>query len=174
MSLDEASWVDLAEGWMAGADELFAHLLGSVAWDCPEVMMWGQRLDQPRLSASLDLDDDRTPEAVRLAAATLTEGYGRVFDSVGVSLYRNGADSVAWHGDRLAREISSPVVALVSLGHRRPLLLRRAGGGPSRRFELGRGDLLVMGGDCQRAWQHTVPKVAKAGPRISVAFRHSA
>ena len=174
MSLDEASWVDLAEGWMAGADELFAYLVGSVTWDCPEVVMWGNRLDQPRLSASLDLDDYRVPEAIRRAATTLTEGYGRVFDSVGVSLYRDGADSVAWHGDRIAREISRPVVALVSLGHRRPLLLRPAGGGPSRRFELGRGDLLVMGGECQRAWQHTVPKVARAGPRISLAFRHSA
>ena len=36
------------------------------------------------------------------------------------------------------------------------------------------GDLLVTGGLAQRAWQHSVPKVAHAGPRISLAFRHGA
>ena len=159
---------------MAGADALFASLLASVTWSCPEVVMWGALLDQPRLSARLDLEDGDTPEAIRQIGAALTDRYGRAFDSVGLNLYRDGTDSVAWHGDRIGREVSRPVVALVSLGHRRPLLLRPAGGGRSVRFAPGRGDLLVMGGECQRRWQHSVPKVAHAGPRLSLAFRHSA
>ena len=72
------------------------------------------------------------------------------------------------------------MVAILSLGAARPLLLRprvkRAGpggtGGASLRFEVGHGDLLVMGGSCQRTWEHAVPKTSQpVGPRISVQFR---
>jgi alkylated DNA repair dioxygenase AlkB len=87
-------------------------------------------------------------------------------------LYRDGEDSVAWHGDRIVAEIEEPVVALVCLGERRKFLLRPRGGGRSRAFQLGRGDLLVTGGKTQRTWEHCVPKVAQAGPRISLAFRY--
>jgi alkylated DNA repair dioxygenase AlkB len=102
----------------------------------------------------------------------LTERYMRVFDSVGFNLYRDGRDSVAWHGDRIRKEIEDPIVALVSLGAPRKFLLRPKGGGPAHAFVFGGGDLLVTGGRTQRAWQHSVPKVAHAGPRISLAYRH--
>ncbi|MDQ3217880.1 MAG: alpha-ketoglutarate-dependent dioxygenase AlkB, partial [Actinomycetota bacterium] len=102
----------------------------------------------------------------------LSEHYGVVFDSVGFNLYRDGKDSVAWHGDHIHKEIERPIVVLVSLGQPRRFLLRPKGGGRSRVFTLGGGDLLVTGGLTQRTWEHAVPKVAKAGPRISVAFRH--
>ena len=65
-----------------------------------------------------------------------------------------------------------PIVALVSLGEPRKFLLRPRGGGKSRAFHLGGGDLLVTGGRTQRAWEHSVPKVAQAGLRISVAYRY--
>ena len=99
--------------------------------------------------------------------------YGVQLTQVGVNLYRDGSDSVAWHGDRVARELPEAVVALVSLGALRPFRLRPTGGGPSHAFLPGPGDLLVMGGSCQRTWQHSVPKVRAAGPRISVQFRHA-
>jgi alkylated DNA repair dioxygenase AlkB len=89
-----------------------------------------------------------------------------------MNLYRDGRDSVAWHRDRIAKEIEDPIVVLVSLGEPRRFLVRPHGGGRSRAFRLGRGDLLVTGGRFQREWEHSVPKVAKAGPRISIAFRH--
>jgi alkylated DNA repair dioxygenase AlkB len=64
------------------------------------------------------------------------------------------------------------MVAIVSLGAPRALLLRPRGGGTALRRNLGHGDLLVMGGNCQRTWEHAVPKAAAAaGPRISVQFR---
>jgi len=47
------------------------------------------------------------------------------------------------------------------------------GGGASIPFHLGGGDLLVMGGTCQRTWRHGIPKVAQAGPRIALMFRPS-
>ncbi len=89
------------------------------------------------------------------------------------NLYRDGNDSVAWHGDRHRHHTTDPVVVLLSLGAPRPLKLRRRGGGPSRSWDLGGGDLFAMGGACQHDWEHCVPKLARAvGPRMSVAFRH--
>jgi len=104
----------------------------------------------------------------------LSQRYGRELDSAGLNLYRDGRDSVAWHRDRIAREIADPIVVLVSLGHPRKFLVRPYGGGRSRSlsFLLGGGDLLATGGRFQRDWEHSVPKVASARPRISIAFRH--
>ncbi len=92
-------------------------------------------------------------------------------------MYRDGQDSVAWHGDNSGRRVRETIVAIVSLGNPRALLLRPrhwsgGEGGPVRRYLVGHGDLLVMGGTCQRTWQHAVPKTSRpAGPRISVQFR---
>lgn len=59
----------------------------------------------------------------------------------------------------------------VSLGEPRRFLLERNEGGKTVAFSLGWGDLIVMGGSCQRTWKHGLPKVAHAGPRLVVMFR---
>ena len=100
--------------------------------------------------------------------------YDRPFDSVGLNFYRDGRDSVAWHGDRVRHQQADPLVVIVSVGAPRPFLLRPRGGGSSLSYLLGQGDLLVMGGAIQHDWEHCVPKVAAAGPRISITFRHGA
>jgi len=136
--------------------------------------MYGDLVDQPRLTAAWRgaASDPTTGPVVGAMGRALSARYGVEFRSVGFNLYRDGDDSVAWHGDRIARDRAHALVAIVSLGEPRPFRLRPAGGGPSIAFALGGGDLLVMGGSCQRTWQHTVPKVRRAGPRISVTFRH--
>ena len=98
---------------------------------------------------------------------------GEPFRTAGLCLYRDGRDSVAWHGDTIGRgKTEDTMVAIVSLGTPRPLMLRPRDGGTSLRFEVGHGDLLVMGGSCQRTWEHAVPKTSQpVGPRISVQFR---
>jgi alkylated DNA repair dioxygenase AlkB len=165
------AWVDRVPGWLRGPDTLFAELLDSLDWQGRVVPMYERMVDQPRLTARLT-GTEQVPviEAMRSA---LGGRYGLEFSGVGCNLYRDGRDSVAWHGDRVARDLAEAVVAIVSLGGRRRFLLRPIGAGPSVRFELGSGDLLVMGGSCQRTWQHCVPKAARAEPRISVTFRHA-
>ena len=91
---------------------------------------------------------------------------------MGFNLYRDGADSVAWHRDRIPAEIADPLVGLLSIGEPRKFLLRPVGGGKSRTFKLGRGDLLVTGGQTQRRFEHSIPKVRAAGARMSIVFRH--
>lgn len=168
--LADGAWVDHVPGWLGGADLLFGVVVDLVAWRSPMVKMWDKQVQQPRLSGSLAPGE--RPEIVEQMRAALAERYGQEFLTVGANLYRNGRDSVAWHGDRVARTLPEAVVAVLSLGGRRRFLLRPHGGGRSVRFELSSGDLLVMGGSCQRTWQHCVPKVAQAEPRLSLTFRH--
>ena len=171
LQLDSHSWVDIARGWLTGGDELFARLAAMVSWQEHERPMYGRIVAVPRLTAGLSLSDHGVPTVLAAGARVLGERYSRSFDRLGLNLYRSGADSVAWHGDRVARERLTALVVIVSLGSRRRFLLRPCGGGPSTCFELGRGDLFVMGGTCQRTWEHAVPKSSGGGPRISLTFR---
>jgi alkylated DNA repair dioxygenase AlkB len=172
--LDQDSWVDHAPGWLTGADHVFEAILFGRRWEQRSRQMYDQRVEEPRLTAPWDSrsGDPLDPPILDEIRRVLSERYERRFDSVGFNLYRDGRDSVAWHADRIPKEIVDPVVALVSLGEPRKFLLRPKGGGASRTFLLGHGDLLVTGGNTQRTWEHSVPKVARAGPRISLAYRH--
>ena len=174
IQLDPDSWVDHAPGWVSGADRLFEEVLTGRPWDQRSRRMYDQTVREPRLTApwSRRSGDPLDPPVLEEIRRALSEHYDRDFDSVGFNLYRDGRDSVAWHGDHIPKEIEQPIVALVSLGEPRRFLLRPKGGGGSRTFLLGRGDLLVTGGQTQRAWEHSVPKVSRAGPRISIAYRH--
>ena len=187
IALDTGAWVEHVPGWVLGADELFAHVLAHAPWEHRQVTMYGQGLDEPRLSAwyGAGLGAPSVPPVARAMAAALGLRYERTFDGIGAALYRDGRDSVAWHGDRIDPGLVEPVVAIVSLGSLRTLRMRPGPAGPAGSggsggsggaacsFTLAPGDLFVMGGTSQRTWQHAVPKVARAGPRVSLQFRHS-
>jgi alkylated DNA repair dioxygenase AlkB len=174
IQLDDSAWVDYAPGWVTGSDRLFGEVLETRDWGQRIRRMYDKKVREPRLTApwGMHSGEPLEPPVLEDMRKALSERYGVEFDSVGFNLYRDGQDSVAWHGDRIRKEIEDPIVVLVSLGEPRRFLLRPKGGGKSTVFLLGKGDLLVTGGKTQRTWEHSVPKVAKAGPRISLAFRH--
>ena len=173
--LDATAWVDHGPGWVSGSDTLFEWLLESAPWETSTQELYGKVLDTPRLTARWPSGPgaEPLPEPLERIRSLLEERYLRPFDSVSANLYRDGRDSVAWHGDRIARSVLNPYVATISLGHPRRFLMRPRGGRTELNLLLGRGDLVVMGGTSQRTWQHAIPKVASAGPRISIAVRHS-
>jgi alkylated DNA repair dioxygenase AlkB len=172
--LSDRSWLEHAPGWLPASDELLISLLDAAEWSQGRRVMFDQLVDEPRLTAWYGRDGPLpSPRLVELFEH-FEARYGEHFDSVGLNWYRDRRDSVAWHGDRVGRSGRGAIVVIVSLGEPRPFLLRPRGGGSSRSFLLGGGDLLVMGGDCQHEFQHSVPKVARAGPRVSVTFRHNA
>ncbi|HWB66423.1 MAG TPA: alpha-ketoglutarate-dependent dioxygenase AlkB [Mycobacteriales bacterium] len=175
IELDEFSWVDYCPGWLAGADEAFEQLAATARWQQRIVTMWEHRVPEPRLTAGWSTDGSDAPALLRMLCGPLSERYGVEFDRVWVNLYRDGRDSVAWHGDRNRHVITNPLVATVSLGARRRFLLRKRGSSKvTHVLEPGCGDLVVMGGACQDRWEHTVPKTAKAvEARMSVTIRHS-
>ena len=174
LELDDRSWIDVSSRWLHGGDELLEALAGDLRWTRAERPMYGQMVEEPRLGAHLRLRSAGVPAVVEEMASALGGRYRTGFASVWVNFYRGGDDSVAWHSDRIGIDPAGSVVAIVSLGGPRRFLLRRAGGGRSRSFTLASGDLLVMGGACQQNWEHSVPKVAAAPPRMSVTFRCSA
>lgn len=175
--LSAGAWVDHTPGWVAGSEDLFSDLVHNVAWRSDRRPMYDRVVDVPRLLCFYDAADPLPNPLLAQARSLLSEHYanelGEPFTTAGLCLYRDGSDSVAWHGDTIGRSrTADTMVAIVSLGDARPLLLRPRAGGATLRFQLGHGDLLVMGGSCQRTWEHAVPKTNRAvGPRISVQFR---
>ena len=175
LDLDATTWVDLAPGWLTGSDQVYDELFGALPFrQRTGVRMYDRIVDEPRLSAWWRAEHG-TPEPLpilRDIRLVLAERYGEPFDSIGFNLYRDGNDSVAWHGDRHRHVVTNPVIAIVSVGVPRPLRLRPRGGGSSVGWNLGNGDLFVMGGACQHDWEHTVPKTSvTSGPRLSITFR---
>jgi alkylated DNA repair dioxygenase AlkB len=206
--LARGAWVDLLPGWVTGG-ALLERLLEDVPWHAERRPMYDRVVDVPRLLCHYG-EGDPLPhpvlEAVRDALnARYEPELGEPLVSAGLCLYRDGADSVAWHGDTIGRgRTTDTVVAILSLGSPREFLLRPRGGGavaraiagadlparqPSPRAEpaaypravsgagtirhtLHHGDLVVMGGSCQRTWEHAIPKTSRSvGPRVSVQFR---
>ncbi len=175
--LGHGAWLDVVPGWLRGADALFERLAEAVPWRAEQRWMYDRVVDVPRLVCHYGPGEELPDPALDEARAALDARYGRELGeplcTAGLCLYRDGRDSVAWHGDTSGRRVRETIVAIVSLGNPRALLLRpRRPGGPTLRYLAGHGDLLVMGGTCQRTWEHSVPKSASAaGPRISVQFR---
>ncbi|MFE2462217.1 alpha-ketoglutarate-dependent dioxygenase AlkB [Streptomyces sp. NPDC059402] len=176
--LGSGAWIDLLPGWLSGADALFERLAADVPWRAERREMYERVVDVPRLlafyGAADPLPHPLLTEARDALSAHYAEELGEPFTTAGLCHYRDGRDSVAWHGDRIGRGArQDTMVAILSVGAPRDLLLRPAGGGGETvRRPLGHGDLIVMGGSCQRTWEHCVPKSTRAaGPRISVQFR---
>jgi alkylated DNA repair dioxygenase AlkB len=173
LELGSGAWVDHAPEWLVGHQALFAELLTGVDWKHHRRPMYDRYVDVPRLMGAVP-SVGTAPSVVAAVQARLLERYQIGFERVSVALYRDGADSVTWHGDQVARELPQAYVVTISLGEPRNFALRPKGGGLRHDFRLGHGDLVVMGGTCQRTWEHCVPKVSCAGPRIALMFRPEA
>jgi alkylated DNA repair dioxygenase AlkB len=169
--LDPLSWVDVARGFLRGADTLLDDLLVRVPWTQGRRRMYDRMVDDPRLSHWYASGDDLPDPALVAIRHALATRYGVGFGSVGLNYYRDGRDSVAPHRDRELRHLDDTLIAIVTLGAQRPFHVRPRSGGPSIDLSPASGDLLVMGGACQVAFEHGVPKVVHAGPRVSVTYR---
>ncbi|MGF1661089.1 MAG: alpha-ketoglutarate-dependent dioxygenase AlkB [Kineosporiaceae bacterium] len=186
-ALAHGAWVDHLPGWVAGSDAVFDVLLREVPWRAERRAMYDAEVAVPRLLCWYGGSTPLPHPVLAQARAALSRHYrdelGEPFVTAGMCLYRDGRDSVAWHGDTHGRRSrQDTLVAIVSFGSPRVLALRPRPGGDgghvgdgspgSLRFALGHGDLVVMGGSCQRTWEHAVPKTARpVGPRASVQFR---
>jgi alkylated DNA repair dioxygenase AlkB len=176
-SLTNGAWVDVLPGWISGSDELFLRLQSDVPWRADRREMYDRVVDVPRLLCHYGTGEELPDPLLVDARERLSDHYeaelGERFVTAGLCHYRDGRDSVAWHGDRIGRSrTQDTMVAIISLGASRRLSLRPRGGGEQIGFALGHGDLVVMGGSCQRTWDHAILKTARpVGPRISIQFR---
>jgi alkylated DNA repair dioxygenase AlkB len=172
--LGYGAWVEVRRDWLLGADTLCEELVGSVPWRHNRRVMYERVVDEPRLTRWYDPDDDPPCPALAMVGEQLARLHSVGLVGPGLNYYRDGRDSVAFHADRELRYLDNTIVAIVTLGAARPFLLRPQGGGRSRDFRPASGDLLVMGGTCQKFFEHAVPKVAASGPRVSASWRWAA
>jgi alkylated DNA repair dioxygenase AlkB len=182
-TLSRGAWIDVLPGWLTGADTLFDRLAAGVPWRAERRPMYDRVVAVPRLlrfyGEGEPLPDPVLAEARSLLDAHYAAELRERFRTAGLCYYRDGRDSVAWHGDTVGRGSSEDtMVAILSVGEPRMLALRPRPGGSSGpvgstiRYPLGHGDLIVMGGSCQRTWEHAIPKASgRVGPRISIQFR---
>lgn len=170
IELSHGAWVDHVPGWVSAHDKLFDDLEAGLDWRRETMKMYDKTVEVPRLLSRVPIDGPGQPLIDEMRKA-ISAHYAEDFIFTTAALYRDGNDSVAFHGDTTARDMLEALVATVSLGTPRRFLLKPTEGGPSIAIPAGRGDLIVMGGTCQRTWRHGIPKVASAGPRIALMFR---
>lgn len=176
-------WVDVVRGLVPAADDVHDELLAKLTWEQGKVFRYERWIDEPRLYATQNADG-RHP-ALQQAQMWLMRRYRISLPaSVPLALYRNERDSVTFHRDRELRWLEDTVIGVLTLGAKRPWLMKPLGRNGQRTFDddedttgvidlaPGSGDLLVMGGRCQAAWLHAVPKVqGRCRSRISAQWR---
>jgi alkylated DNA repair dioxygenase AlkB len=182
LALDDAAWVDVARGWLVGADELFEHLHREVAWQTSQLYRYDHVVQERRLGAGWRRGAPLPHPALAETTRVLQHRYRVEFPSFGMILYRDGDDGQAFHRDTDMKYLDDTIVAILTLGEQRPWLLRpRAaklsdapGKGATHDLAPASGDLIVMGGSCQAGWEHSVPYMQGrpgVGPRISIQWR---
>jgi alkylated DNA repair dioxygenase AlkB len=170
IELAHGAWIDHVPGWISGHAALFDELERGLPWRSETMHIYDRTVPVPRLLAQVAADGAGQPLIEQMRAA-LSARYGELFVHTSAALYRDGSDSVAFHGDTTARDMLEALVATVSLGAPRRFHMKPTEGGKSSVLALGHGDLVVMGGTFQRTWRHGIPKVAHAEPRIALMFR---
>lgn len=171
--------------WVLGSEsheELLATLIDELDWEQKHLVMFGKEVAEPRLSAWYG-DKEYTYSGVTLAPRPMTPVLDRLrrlceyragsrFNSVLANLYRNGRDSMGWHADNEPELGLEPVIASLSLGATRRFRFRHRRTREVVEHDLTGGSLLVMGGACQSAWMHAVPKQTRiAEARLNLTFR---
>jgi alkylated DNA repair dioxygenase AlkB len=169
--LDASAWVEVRRGWLLGADTMCEELIRDVPWSQHRRRMYDRVVDEPRLTWRPGQGPEPSHPGLKAVADALEGMYQVPLVGPGLNYYRDGRDSVAFHGDRELKHLSDTIVGILTLGAARPFLLRPVGGGRSLDLRPASGDLLVMGGACQALFEHGVPKIASCGPRVSASWR---
>jgi alkylated DNA repair dioxygenase AlkB len=169
--LDGSAWVEVCRAWLLGSDTMCEELIRDVPWGQRRRRMYQRVVDEPRLTWRPGEGEELPYPGLKMAGEALERIYQVPLVGPGLNYYRDGRDSVAFHGDRELRNLSDSLVAIVTPGATRPFLVRPLGGGRSIDFRPGPGDLIVMGGACQALFEHAVPKTASSGPRVSASWR---
>ena len=183
LALSEGSWVDVGRSWLAPdvASALFASLRDGVAWQTGRLFRYDHVVEENRLGSFWRPGHPLPDPAIADVHRALQRRYRVLFDGFGIMQYRSGRDGQAFHRDTDMRWLDDTVIAILSLGARRPWLLRprtsrydhNPGRGATHDLAPGPGDLIVMGGRCQADWEHSVPYQLRStvAPRISLQWR---
>lgn len=167
----------------AEADLALASLWKDLEWAQTAITLFGRKVMQPRLVAwygepdafysysGLSLKPNPWHPLLKELKHRIEAQTGHWFNSVLANAYRDGKDSMGWHRDDEKELGPRPLIASLSLGGERRFLLREERQ-KSVGLTLEHGSLLVMRGECQRKFQHSLPKTRRqAGLRINLTYR---
>lgn len=169
------------------ADRYFKYLLSAIKWKQENIVLFGKRMQQPRLTAwHADYGKNYKysglqwqPEPWNSLLLEIKDKVelvsGVKFNSVLLNLYRNGNDSMGWHSDDEPELGRNPAIASLSLGGTRNFQLKHRirTSVPNQTVPLAHGNLLIMKGPTQHCWKHQIPKTKKVvEPRINLTFRN--
>jgi alkylated DNA repair dioxygenase AlkB len=171
IQLDDTSWIDHVHGWLSGDEELMRHLMASAPWEQRSRWMYTRKVTEPRLTAEYPVIADAGEPTLERITASLARHYGVPYSRLWMNWYRDNDDGTGWHADRPVDRLPEVVIPVLSLGATRRFLIKADAGGRSTVITTHGGDLVVMGGRCQRDYKHSVPKQrTPAGPRVSLNF----
>ncbi|SOC78676.1 Alkylated DNA repair dioxygenase AlkB [Salinimicrobium sediminis] len=169
----------------AQAEVHFKNLLEQVQWQYDEVMIYGKRIVTQRKTAWYGKEEyeytySKMTKKARLWIPELLpvkqkveEVTGLTFNSCLLNLYRSGEEGMSWHSDAEAELGKHPAIASVSLGVQRKFVLKHKASAEKIELQLEPGSLLLMAGETQQHWQHSLPKTKKVKePRINLTFRN--
>jgi alkylated DNA repair dioxygenase AlkB len=181
IDLGDGAWYEVVEGFVVDPVGTMTELVDTVTWAQRDVLRYDRYIPERRLHAGLRLD---AHPLLRQADLHLASRYRVPLDGVAAIWYRDGQDFQGLHADRQMRWLDDTIIAIVVLGVRRPFVFRPRGNDPvptdrvpagqGERDVLvwpGHGDLLVMGGTCQRTWLHGVPAADTDQARLSLTWR---
>jgi alkylated DNA repair dioxygenase AlkB len=184
LHLDDTSWVDVVRGWLLGADTLKSLLLENVPWESSRLFRYDHWVEERRLVAVWRPGTPLPHPALAPLHRALERRYDVRFPGFSLVQYRDGRDGQAFHRDTDMRWLDDTVIAVLTLGARRPWLLRprshrydhSESRGATHDLAPGAGDLLVMGGRCQADWEHSVPyrPRERVGSRVAIQWRYAA
>ncbi|BCJ57501.1 hypothetical protein Jiend_09230 [Micromonospora endophytica] len=134
--LSHGAWVDHLPGWVHGSDQVLDVLLRDVPWRAERRTMYDTEVDVPRLLCWYGTGRPLPHPVLLTAREALTQHYadelGEPFVTAGMCLYRDGRDSVTWHGDTQGRSAHiDTMVAIVSFGSPANFCCVHAAAGPA-------------------------------------------
>lgn len=167
------------------ANQLFQELFQTISWKQEPIRIMGREIMQPRLTAwygdpgteytysGITMTPLPWVNALLVIKARVEEGSGQKFNSALLNLYRHGEDSMGWHSDNERSLGRNPVIASVSFGATRKFKLKhREHADYKLDLHLNSGSLVIMAGETQHRWYHSIPKEKKVElPRINITFR---
>ena len=182
----EGGWLWMKEAVLSQtqATQIMRKLREETVWSQPKIGMGAKLINSPRLAAwhgdscaiytysgLRNIPRPWTDPLLELRSL-LAELTGLDFNSVLLNLYRDGSDSMGWHSDNEPELGDEPTIASISFGEKRKFLMKHNKLNCRNALELTHGSVLIMAGQTQRWWRHSVPKSkTRHGERINLTFR---
>ena len=163
---------------------MFDALKEEIKWENDEILMFGKRITTKRKTAwygekPFEYTYSKTTKIALPWTAILLEIKEKIeqisqekYNSCLLNLYHDGNEGMGWHSDDEKMILPKSAIASVSFGATRKFLFKHKKDHTQVSTILENGSLLVMKGETQLEWLHSLPKSMKTKtPRINLTFR---